>query len=138
MAKDKIVRREKVRFYRGKLPTIVWDARNNRALVDLSEGQIVLTDPYAIEVMRKIGYQEISLDATRPPEIEEPIQPENMPDVRPIPTGLTEQGAAKLIAAKSKTMVEVEDDDGPAVPAPKLKNTPSEKPKKTRGIKRRK
>ena len=135
----KIARREKVRFYRGKLPTIVWDARNNKALVDLSEGQIVVTDPYAIEVMRKIGYQEISMDATHPPEIIEPIQPEKMPDVKPIPAGLTEQGAAKLIA--SQKMIQVEDDDGPAVPAPrKPKNTPTSKPKKTktRDIKRRK
>lgn len=130
------------RFWRGKLPTIVWDKRNNRTLCDLSEGHFTTEDEYTIGVLREIGYIEIPLDAVRPPDIIEPIQPNETVNIRLLPAGLTEKGAARIEEGKA-LLVEVEDPDGPAVPKPKsktdvkLKNTPSNSPKKTRDLKRR-
>jgi len=140
---------EMVHFYRGKNPTIVWDKRKDQPLVDFSKGHVFTSDPFTIEVLREIGYIEIPLDANKPPEIIEPIQPEGMPDVRSLPRGMTEKAAAEVQREQAKKMAE--DNDGPAVPVPKAKSTsstptlnpviedaPIEKPKKkSRTIKRR-
>jgi len=130
---------KKKRFWRGKLATTVWDARNDAPLCDFAEGHFTTDDEYTIGVLKKIGYIEIALDAQRPPDIIEPIQPEGTPDIRPLPAGLSEKGAAQIY--RDKVIAQVEDPDGPAVPKPeskKVKNTPSQKPKKTRDLKRRK
>lgn len=130
---------EKKRFWRGKLPTTVWDGRYDKPLCDFSEGHFTTDDEYTIGVLKKIGYIEIPLDAVRPPDIIEPIQPAGTPDVKPLPAGLTEKGAAQVY--QEKVLAQTEDPDGPAVPKPeskKPKNTPSKKPKKTRSLKRRK
>ena len=134
MAKDNV---EKKRYYRGKLPTIVWDAKNNRALCDFSKGHYTTSDPREIKILEEIGYIEIPLDASYPPEIREPIQPAGMKDIKPLPKGMTEKGAAEM--QKEKAMKE--DIDGPTVQVPKKsttskpKNSPSKKAK--RSIKRR-
>jgi len=130
---------EKKRFWRGKLPTTVWDARNDRPLCDFSKGHFTTDDQYTIGVLKKIGYIEIALDAKRPPDIVEPIQPEGTPDIRPLPAGLTEKGAAQIY--QDKVLAQIEDPDGPAVPKPESKNvkkTPIKKAKKSRDLKRRK
>ena len=131
-----------VRFYRGKLPTIVWDARYDRQLCDLSEGHYTTDDDYTIKVLKSIGYIQIPLNATRPPDIYEAIQPAGMNDIKPLPVGLTEKGAPLIVEEEVKL---AEDHDGPAVPVPKVKakdaieqkNTPKAK-KRSRPIKRRK
>jgi len=136
-----------VRFYRGKNPTVVWDARNDRALCDLSNGHITTRDEYTIKVLRSLKYIEIPLDATQPPppgyEAEQPLKTE---DVKTVPMGMGEAGVAKLQSTESEDEVESEDEHGPVVPAPKPKkstaakpkNTPSDKPKKSRApLKRR-
>jgi len=118
--KDKENEPETVHFWRGKMPTIVWDKRKDRSLVDFSKGHIFTSDPYTIEVLREIGYIEIPLDAERPPDIIEPIQPAGMPDVKSLPRGLTEKAAAEMQRTKMEKQP-YEDKDGPAVPAPKAK-----------------
>lgn len=127
-------RTEKRRFFRAKLPMVVWDPRNDSPLCDFSEGHIITDDKYTIKRLLEIGYPEIELDAVRPPEIVEPIQPEKMPDVRPLPAGLKEKGAVKLAETKGTIP------ESPAAGVIKPKNTPSNSPKKTPGkkvIKRR-
>jgi hypothetical protein len=134
MARDKVEKR----FYRGKLPTIVWDAKNNRALCDFSMGHYTTSDPREIEILEKIGYMEVPIDATYPPEIREPIQPAEMPDIKALPKGMTEKGAAEV--QREKALREKEDDDGPSVPVPKKSTTakPKNSPQKEkRSIKRR-
>lgn len=129
------------RFYRAKLPMVVWDPRKGRPLCDFSEGHVITSDSYTIKRLLEIGYPEVALDAETPPDIIEPIQPAETPDVRPIPEGLTEEGAAKMQADKS------EKEEPPASPAAgaskakaaeskkssaaKPKNTPSKEPKKS-------
>ena len=133
MAKEKVNPRH---FYREKLPMIVWDPRNNSPLCDFSEGHLITDDEYTIGRLLEIGYPEIPLDATHPPEIIEPIQPAVTPDVKPVPAGLTEKAALALQTEK-KTKVP----ESPAAGVSKPKNTPSSKPKKTAAkkvIKRRK
>jgi len=129
---------KKKRFWRGKLPTTVWDGRNDRALCDFSQGHITTDDEYTIGVLKKIGYIEIALDATHPPDIIEPIQPEGTPDIRPLPAGLTEKGAAQIY--QDKVLAQVEEPDGPAVPKPESKKgqKTSIKKGKKRDLKRRK
>ena len=135
MAKEK-------RFWRGKLPTVVWDARNDRPLCDFTEGHITTSDEYTIKVLKKIGYIEIPLNAVRPPDVIEPIQLEGTPDVKSLPRGLTEKGAIQIEEGRSKKpLSESEDFDGPAVAAPKKpKNSPDKKvgKAKKRDLKRRK
>jgi hypothetical protein len=116
---------EPARFWRGKLPTIVWDKRNDRMLCDLSAGHITTRDAYTIDVLQKNGYIQIPLDATRPPDIVEPIQPAESADIKPLPAGMSGHAATKksVVVEKPKT---------------KPKNTPSKKPKKTKApLKRR-
>lgn len=117
MAKSKV----KKRFYRGKLPTVVWDRDNDKRLCSLEKGHYTTDDPRTIKILQEIGYIEIPLDATRPPDIIDPIQPASTPDIKPLPNGVTEKGAAMMqeLAGEKK---ESEDHDGPAVPAPKKKS----------------
>lgn len=134
----------KKRFYRGKMPTIVWDAREDKPLCDFSEGHLTTSDPYTIEVLQKSGYIEIPLNATHPPEIVDPIQSGGMNDVKLQPAGLTEKGAILLEESAGSTSslssAVKEDYDGPAVPAPKKSSTtgPKNSPEKKRSLKRRK
>lgn len=62
---------EEWRFFRSNLSTIVWDARpgKDRALADFSKGYFTTDDEYTVEILRKMGYPEIPLDMTEPPEI---------------------------------------------------------------------
>lgn len=134
-----MAKKEVVRFYRGKNPSIVWDVRKDRQLCSLEKGTLTTDDPYTIGELRKIGYEEIDLDATSPPVLNEEIQVGEV-NVKPIPEGLTEAGAAKL---------QQEDEQGPAVDPPtptkkkkpaKKKSTTAKKTKKTstrKPIKRR-
>lgn len=114
-----------VRFWKGKLPTVVWDAKNDRELCNFAEGHYTTSDPRVIETLKGIGYIEIPLDATQPPEIIEPIQPDGMADVKPLPASITEKGAAKLQKSSTskpkRTVVKTQEDEhGPEVPAPSL------------------
>jgi hypothetical protein len=122
---------ETIRFWRGKNPTIVWDGRNSRELCNFSEGHLTTSDPFTIDVLRRIGYEEVALDATAPPEVIEAVQPPGMDDIKPIPAGLTETPAADQHLA--------EDDTGPAVDPPKPKKVSGKKKptSKKRSIKRR-
>jgi len=124
MARDKKVQR---RFYRAKLPMVVWDPRNNCSLCDFSEGHIITDDEYTIGKLLEIGYPEISLDAVRPPEIVEPIQPAVMPDIRPLPAGLTEKGAASIPEKKVVPAAMVP----PTSPAAGVGSGKTQKPKKS-------
>jgi len=131
MARDKKVQR---RFYRAKLPMVVWDPRNDCPLCDFTKGHIITDDEYTIKRLLEIGYPEIALDAVRPPEIVEPIQPAGMPDIRPLPAGLTEKGAASIPEKKVTTVATVP----PASPAAgvgagkKKKKSPAKKQLKRR------
>ena len=140
MAKDE---KNKRRFYRAKLPMVVWDPRHDCALCDFVEGHIITDDEYTIKRLLEIGYPEIALDAERPPEIVEPIQAAGMPDIRPLPAGMTEKGAASIPEKKEPVPAASAAPSSPAggtgAPAG-AKNTPSSKPKKSpakKGIKRR-
>lgn len=126
MAKSK---KQKRRFYRAKLPMIVWDPRHNRALCSFEKGHVITDDDYTIERLEEIGYPEVALDATHPPEIVEPIQPAKQPDAKPVPAGLSEKAVAKLQQGSQP----------PATPAAGTivpKNTPGKGPKNSPGKKR--
>jgi hypothetical protein len=131
------------RFWRGKMPMIVWDGRNNRPLVDFTGvGHITTSDEYTIRKLNEIGYIEIPLEATHPPELYEAIQPAGTPDVKGLPKGMTEQGAVKM--QEQSKPIAGEDHDGPAVPKPTSKkstqpNAPkkSSTPESKRSLKRR-
>jgi len=128
MARDKKVQR---RFYRAKLPMVVWDPRNDRSLCNFSEGHIITDDEYTIKRLTEIGYPEIALDAVRPPEIVEPIQPAGMPDIRPMPAGLTEKGAASMHEKKVATIATVPPTSPAAGVGAGKKNTPNSQQKKS-------
>lgn len=57
------------RFYRSNLSTVVWDAENNKILAEFINGQFYTSDERVIEILSKLGYPEVSLDAENPPDI---------------------------------------------------------------------
>jgi len=84
------------RFYRSNLATIVWDPKNNRALVEFVNGQFYTEDQSVAERLVELGYPEIPLDLKEPPDIffkkgESLEVGENVPV---LPKGMTEEVAA--------------------------------------------
>ena len=69
------------RFYRANLPKIVWDPEKKRAMARFDEGDFTTSDPRVIAKLVAIGYPEVSLDATTPPEIVTPLQVAGTPDI---------------------------------------------------------
>lgn len=59
--------KQKFRFYRSNLPTIVWG--NNKPMADFTEGHFTTDDKeIALKLLDK-GYPQIPLDSTEPPSI---------------------------------------------------------------------
>lgn len=128
-----MAKKEKVRFYRAKLPMIVWDPRKNRALCSFDKGHIITEDDYTIERCREIGYPEVAIDAVRPPEIVEEIQPEKTPDVKMVPPGLTEAGAAQIATDEA---AKTQGNESSAPDSPAAGATKGKKAKKASNLKK--
>lgn len=57
------------RFYRSNLSTKVWDKENNRLLADFTEGTFTTGDARVARKLQELGYVQIALDATQPPDV---------------------------------------------------------------------
>ncbi|RLC88908.1 MAG: hypothetical protein DRJ03_01315 [Chloroflexi bacterium] len=72
----------KRKFYRANLPTVVWDAGNDRALAEFVNGQFVTRDQDVAKKLLGLGYVEVDISADAPPPLPDPpIQPAASPDV---------------------------------------------------------
>ncbi len=80
------------RFYKAKLPAVVWDKDNDKVLARFERGQHTTSDERVIEILEGMGYPEVDLDAEQPPPLpEDPLQPAKTPDVRIMGGQVTEQ-----------------------------------------------
>lgn len=131
----KTEQQSKWRFYRSSMPTIVWDPANERALADFSKGHFTTDDPKVAEKLKAMGYLEIPLDATEPPDI----------IIRP-PAHVIEGDVPVIRGTASESVVEsrmekvpkkrVVDPQTASVPEPK-KKAAKKKPSKTTGDKKK-
>lgn len=65
----------KRKFYRGKLPTIVWNPAAGKPLAVFEENQFVTQDDKVAETLLKEGYHEVGLEDQRPPVLpDEPVK----------------------------------------------------------------
>ena len=65
----------KRKFYRGKLPTIVWNPAAGKPLAVFKENQFVTQDAKVAETLLKKGYHEVGLKDVRPPVLpDDPIR----------------------------------------------------------------
>ena len=74
------------RFYRSNLSTIVWDPAKDGVMADFRLGHFTTNDPVVAGKLRKLGYVEIPLDATEPPDVEvnpevDPVVAENLKNI---------------------------------------------------------
>lgn len=76
----------KRRFYRATLPTIVWNPEKDKPLAEFRDGQYYTEDEEIAKKLIAMGYPEVSLEATQPPEIIPAPVPINTPDARPAKT----------------------------------------------------
>lgn len=88
----------KRRFYRATLPTIVWNPKTNKALVEFVNGQVITEDEEVIKVLIGMGYPEVALDAVNPPEIIFPAVPIDTPDAHPAKTEAQDLAQTKMAA----------------------------------------
>lgn len=61
--------KQKYRFFRSHLPTVVWDGQNNCVLADFSQGHFTTDDIEVAKTLLDKGYVQIPLDATEPPPV---------------------------------------------------------------------
>lgn len=61
--------KQKYRFYRSQLPSIVWDGQNNCVLADFSKGHFTTDNLEVAEILLDKGYVQIPLNATQPPAV---------------------------------------------------------------------
>ena len=95
------------RFYKAKLPAVVWDKDNDRVLARFEQGQHTTSDPRVAEILEGMGYPEVSLKAKQPPPLpEEPLQPAVSEDVKIMGGQVTEQ--AVLDKHKREAMLDNE------------------------------
>lgn len=65
----------KRKFYRGKLPTIVWNPAAGKPLAVFKENQFVTQDEKVAETLLNKGYHEVGLKELRPPVLpDDPIR----------------------------------------------------------------
>ncbi len=76
----------KRRFYRATLPTIVWNPEKDKPLAEFVDGQYYTEDEEIANKLIAMGYPEVSLDATQPPEIIPAPVPIDTPDAKPAKT----------------------------------------------------
>lgn len=60
--------KQKYRFYRSNLPTIVW-GQENKKIADFAEGHFTTNDKQIALTLLDKGYPQIPLDSTEPPSI---------------------------------------------------------------------
>lgn len=87
---------KKRKFYRATLPTIVWDPVNKKALAEFVNGQFITEDEDVAELLKDRGYPEVKLDVENPPELIPDPVPIVSPDVKILPSGLTEKAAVQM------------------------------------------
>jgi hypothetical protein len=69
------VLRMKRKFYRGKLPTIVWNPAAGKPLAVFKENQFVTQNDKVAEILLNKGYHEVGMKDLRPPVLpDEPIR----------------------------------------------------------------
>lgn len=91
----------KRRFYRGKLPTIVWDPEAGKPLAEFVRGQFITKSDEVAEKLVSLGYREVALDAQRPPLLpEEPVQ--DVGDVRIMSGGMSEKAELDSLEQKAE------------------------------------
>ncbi len=76
----------KRRFYRATLPTIVWNPETDKPLAEFVDGQYYTESEEIANKLIAMGYPEVSLDATEPPEIIPAPVPIETPDAKPAKT----------------------------------------------------
>lgn len=129
----------KRRFYRATLPTIVWNPDEDKPLAEFVDGQFFTEDDEVAAKLTAMGYPEVSLDATHPPEIIFPAVPINTPDAKPAKTEEQALAQTRRNAAGSPPVADSKSSEEDAS-ASEDASDGEEKPKKAKGrkIKRRK
>lgn len=80
----------KRKFYRGTLPTVVWDPSAGAPLAEFIKGQFITVDEDIADALVRLGYKEVSLVARKPPEtLHQPVK--DVGDVRIMPGGMSEK-----------------------------------------------
>jgi len=95
----------KFRFYKGKLPAVVWDPEKGRPLAEFVDGQFFTNDTKVASILKRKGYIQVDLDATEPPELPpDPIQPPGTPNIPVLAPGVTE-ASAKVVEKRIEEAV---------------------------------
>lgn len=92
------------KFYRSNLSTIVWDKDKQKPMADFSEGYFITEDENVIKVLKGLGYPEVPLDSTEPPQGIIINQPSRMidGDVPLMSPAMNEKLMERKMEAKSK------------------------------------
>lgn len=61
--------KERFRFYKSKLPTIVWNPKTGKKLADFNKGHCITDDLEVAQTLLDKGYPQIPVDAEAPPNI---------------------------------------------------------------------
>ncbi len=115
------------KFYKAKLPGVVWDLENDKVLARFERGQHTTEDERTAEILRDMGYPEVALDAETPPILPDPpLQPKESSDVRILGKQVTEETVLSKEKREAKLKAEKE-------PTTKKATTKKERKLKRRG-----
>lgn len=106
------------RFYRSNLATVVWNPKEGKALARFVNGQFYTKDVEVARKLTEMGYPQVSLDASTPPNIlfekgeilegNIPIMPKGMNEETVLAQQMAEAEQAKL-AEQAKNINETEE-----------------------------
>lgn len=115
---------ELCRFYRSNLATVVWDPERNRPLAEFVDGQFYTEDARTIAKLRELGYPQVSLDATEPPDIlfEKGKSLQEGENVKLMGKGVTEESELHRVQHEQK-QAELRARAQAQVETPKVENT---------------
>lgn len=81
------------RFYKSKLPAVIWNPKRNGPLVEFVNGQFETTDAKLAEKLIDLGYPQVNPQAVEPPNITRELPGHSLDDNQNV--GLTGENTSK-------------------------------------------
>ena len=78
--------KERFRFYKSKLPAVVWNPVTGKKLADFNKGHFITDDIKVAQTLLDKGYPQIPVDAEAPPNITVAIPGHSLKDGEAVPT----------------------------------------------------
>lgn len=77
--------KDRFRFYKSKLPAIVWDPNKGKKMADFTKGYFVTDDIKIAQILLDKGYPQIPVDAEAPPNVIVAIPGHSLSDGEKVP-----------------------------------------------------